>query len=132
MPISVSRALLLAAACLLPAPPVLAQSDVHLSITGEDRVTRSGDWGRLIDQWRHQIRQATGEQNIVALPYGEAPPLGKPGILIAVHVTSFRYVAPAQRGIPFAGMARATLYGRVSLVDLQTGGVFFERNYAEA
>jgi len=107
-----------------------ADPDIVLMVSGSYGATNTQRWSMLGNQWLHQLREVAGAERVIPLREGETPPRN-PGVLVAVHVASFSYVAPWQRAAKGIAMQRAFLSGSVQLRDLRTGDLLGERTYNE-
>jgi hypothetical protein len=102
--------------------------DVVFAVTGSSNATAHRHWGRMVDEWRAQMGNAARDAAIpVSYQQGEARPIGKPGVLVAIYIRHFRYVTPGMRGVAAQWAGQAVLNADVEFRDLITGKVLSDK-----
>lgn len=104
---------------------------VVLNLGGSAGATASEDWARLKDAWRESMQSAAAAAGAeFSMQDGAPHATGQSGVLVAVHVESFRYVSTGARYGLGVMTGNATLDAKATFRDLKDGNVLGERSYS--
>ncbi len=116
-----------------PAPAIVTATPVPaivLTLGGSPAATGSDDWSNLKEIWQESMESIADEAGAAfSMQDGAPQSTGRPGVLVSVHVESFRYVSTGKRlGLGIMS-GNATLDAKATLSDLADGRVLAERRY---
>lgn len=112
------------AATVAPVPAIV------LNLGGSTAATGSDDWPSLKQIWQESMQSIADEAGAgFSMQDGAPQSTGRPGVLVSVHVESFRYVSTGKRlGLGILS-GNATLDAKATLRDLADGRALAERHY---
>ncbi|CAE6906217.1 conserved exported protein of unknown function [Pseudomonas marincola] len=107
-----------------------ARSNLVVNFQGTDRVLAHPDWGRLKTEWRGAMQsEASTAGYRVTEQAGTPRAEGKPGVLIVIDVSNFRYLTAGTRYAVGIMSGNAWIESKVNYSSLLTGANYGSRTY---
>ncbi|MBC3948322.1 DUF4410 domain-containing protein [Pseudomonas folii] len=105
-----------------------AKQNLAVEFDGDGKVLAHKDWPLLQSTWSQYLKSEAASEGYNLLVVKEAPP-ARPGILLKVSVSTFRYITSGARYSVGSMTGNAWVNSKVSFIDMQTGKQIGARSY---